>query len=360
MKKIILSLIFLIVFLFVVKAEVRAGYWCEKLYCPISGGESGGWDMYSDLPTGNSTCSQNPTLIPGQTSYYSYNCVYPVSFGNCGTCNGIADPNSEWRPVLRYGLEVDCAEGHGCPEEPTQTPDDPTPTPAPPGGSPLPCATGFNVTCNTAVNQATVSWNPINGAVGYILRVNKDPYGVWPGDGDIWKEPTGNSQLIDITPAVNYLYDVQGRKSGEVYPYSGARCPFAVFNCQATGPTATPTPAVPTVTPNPNCICNADACTSSCIFDRFGDPITYANPIKCSLSDSIFSTPPTDKNIWCQRNMRTKGDADGVGGINSTDYFYYVSAVNGGKIPLTVNPDFNGDGEVGASDRAIIVKSLTP
>ena len=43
-----------------------------------------------------------------------------------------------------------------------------------------------------------------------------------------------------------------------------------------------------------------------------------------------------------------------------TDYLYYVAAVNGGKIPATVNPDSNGDGEVGSSDRAIIIKTLNP
>jgi hypothetical protein len=40
------------------------------------------------------------------------------------------------------------------------------------------------------------------------------------------------------------------------------------------------------------------------------------------------------------------------------DYFYYVGAVNGGRIPPSVNPDFNGDGEVGTSDRVIIIRSL--
>lgn len=147
-----------------------------------------------------------------------------------------------------------------------------------------------------------------------------------------------------------------------------------------TNPSATPTPptgtptgvpsgvpsGIPTVIPpDPNCTCNTgtvannETCSNICPFAKFGD-VPYTNPIKCSLPGSIFSSPPVDKNIWCNRSMRTKGDADGINGINSTDYFYYVSAVNGGKIPLAVNPDFNGDGEVGASDRAIIVKSLEP
>jgi hypothetical protein len=101
---------------------------------------------------------------------------------------------------------------------------------------------------------------------------------------------------------------------------------------------------------------------NSCTFDKFSAPITYTNPIKCLLSDSLFPTPPSaaNKTSWCQAGKRTKGDADGNAIINNTDYFYYVAAVNGGKIPVTVNPDFNGDGEVGTSDRAIIIKTLNP
>jgi hypothetical protein len=42
------------------------------------------------------------------------------------------------------------------------------------------------------------------------------------------------------------------------------------------------------------------------------------------------------------------------------DYYYLVLALNGGKIPPSVNLDFNGDGQIGLSDRAIIVKTLHP
>ncbi len=131
-------------------------------------------------------------------------------------------------------------------------------------------------------------------------------------------------------------------------------------------PTNTPTPTstVPTPTVNPACVCGTgDLCdATNCTFDKFSAPITYTNPIKCLLSDSLFPTPPSaaNKTSWCQRGIRTKGDADGNAIINNTDYFYYVAAVMGGKIPLTVNPDFNGDGEVGAADRVIIIKSLSP
>jgi hypothetical protein len=129
-------------------------------------------------------------------------------------------------------------------------------------------------------------------------------------------------------------------------------------------PTITPTVTVsPPVSPVPGCLCNTDdTCATVCTFDKFATPITYTDPIKCSLSSSFFANSPSTENktSWCQKTLRTKGDTDGNGTINNTDYFYYVAAVNGGKIPVTANPDFNGDGEVGASDRMIIVKSLNP
>lgn len=57
---------------------------------------------------------------------------------------------------------------------------------------------------------------------------------------------------------------------------------------------------------------------------------------------------------------KAQGDANCDGQTDSTDYFYYVAAVNGGQVPANVNPDFNGDGEVGLADRNIITKSLNP
>jgi hypothetical protein len=42
-----------------------------------------------------------------------------------------------------------------------------------------------------------------------------------------------------------------------------------------------------------------------------------------------------------------------------TDYYYFVSAINGGKIPPSVNVDFDGDGMVSTYDRPIIIRSLT-
>jgi hypothetical protein len=71
-------------------------------------------------------------------------------------------------------------------------------------------------------------------------------------------------------------------------------------------------------------------------------------------------TPSIDnKNSWCRRPKRTQGDVDGNGIINTMDYFYYVAAVNGGKVPTNANPDVNGDVEVGVTDRNIIIQSLS-
>jgi hypothetical protein len=111
------------------------------------------------------------------------------------------------------------------------------------------------------------------------------------------------------------------------------------------------------------CLCSANGvCATVCTFDKFATPVTYTDPIKCNLSNSLFATAPSEDNktSWCQVTKRTKGDADGNGIVNNADYFYYVAVVNGGKIPVTVNPDFTGDGEVGAADRTIIIKSLNP
>ena len=130
-------------------------------------------------------------------------------------------------------------------------------------------------------------------------------------------------------------------------------------------PTATPggpTPTVgaPTPTVNPDCKCNAlNTCNNKCTFEKYDD-VTYNANIKCGLSKNMFQSNPTDadKNAWCRAALRTKGDADGDGTVTFKDYFYYVTAKLGFKIPATVNPDFNGDNVVDTKDREIIIKSL--
>jgi len=129
-------------------------------------------------------------------------------------------------------------------------------------------------------------------------------------------------------------------------------------------PTRTPTPTLPavTATASPTCVCNSDnTCSTTCSFSKFSDITSYGSPVKCSQNLNILVTAATStqKNGWCKANLRTKGDVDGNGIIDISDYYYYVAAVNGGKIPAFANADANGDGGVGPNDRIIIMKSQT-
>ncbi|PIV09095.1 hypothetical protein COS31_02000 [Candidatus Roizmanbacteria bacterium CG02_land_8_20_14_3_00_36_15] len=92
------------------------------------------------------------------------------------------------------------------------------------------------------------------------------------------------------------------------------------------------------------------------MIDNQGRP-SIKNVLKVIVIVIVFFILTTS-NLSAVYDLHSKGDADGNGIINTTDYFYYVAAVMGGKIPATVNPDFNDDGEVGASDRAIIIETL--
>lgn len=136
-------------------------------------------------------------------------------------------------------------------------------------------------------------------------------------------------------------------------------------------PTSTPRPTVtpggPSVTPSPLptidplCVCNAaNTCSNKCIFHKQTGITTYVNPVKCAAALNFFATTPSaaNKTDWCRRLERTKGDANGDNKVTLLDYFYYLSAKFAGKVPSTVNPDFNGDGQINAEDRAIIIKTL--
>lgn len=134
--------------------------------------------------------------------------------------------------------------------------------------------------------------------------------------------------------------------------------------CDA-GTTGTPTPTetVPAPTDNLNCKCNAlENCKTACTFKKFSDVTTYSDPIKCGLADIVFQTAPTadNKTSWCRAEKRTKGDANLDNNVTVLDYYYFVLANSGAKIPASINPDFNGDNVVDTKDRDIIVKSLIP
>ena len=211
------------------------------------------------------------------------------------------------------------------------------------------------------------NWTKCSSATHYNLRA-------WGNGIDI-------NKILPANVIVPYAWTEAGFQRGKQYSWQVCSCTNSSCSgtqlCSPTWtfwylahpvPTKTPTP-IPSNTPPPpdDCNCVSDSCTSACVFDKYNPPISYAAPIQCVLSDSLFSTSPTpgDKNLWCQRNQRTKGDADGqVDGlghpVSNIDYMYYVRAVNGGKLQATVNPDFNGDGEVGSKDREIIIKTLNP
>jgi len=115
-------------------------------------------------------------------------------------------------------------------------------------------------------------------------------------------------------------------------------------------PTSTlrpPTPGPPTATPTPPTCKIRPAC-----LDVFPHPCLLPEPEGgwCPITPTITPVPGCIK--------KPQGDANCDGAITITDYLYYVAAVNGGRIPATVNPDFNGDGKVDAADRTIIVNTL--
>lgn len=124
------------------------------------------------------------------------------------------------------------------------------------------------------------------------------------------------------------------------------------------GPGVSPPPSPPP--PVTGCSCQADnGCSSPCQFTKltgvnYGLP-PGTGPIQCSLPAAVHNIIPTsqDKNGWCNRQLRTTGDADGNGVKDENDYLYWLTAVNLGKVPVSVNPDFDGDGQIDSDDLEI-------
>lgn len=125
-----------------------------------------------------------------------------------------------------------------------------------------------------------------------------------------------------------------------------------------TSPTNTPVP-----TQSAGCVCQSDGtCASSCPVYQSANRLSvsgidYASPYKCTLNQTNqwLSAPTVDnKNSFCTRVLRTKGDANGTDGVDELiDFGYYFRAVIGAKLPPGVNPDFDGDGVISNDDLAL-------
>jgi len=188
----------------------------------------------------------------------------------------------------------------------------------------------------------------------------------------ITKSFTGSSDTITITfpqldrndlAWVSPVYGNPKPKHIKVAAYFTDASNATSKNASACEVTFTAATVDPTPTPNVNCKCASNVCNATyCKFDKHttaGTTITYATSQGCGIS-GVFQTAPTDdqKNAWCKRYFLTKGDANGDGKATFYDYFYYVAARFGGKVPPTVNPDFNGNNLIDDIDKEIIIKSL--
>lgn len=188
----------------------------------------------------------------------------------------------------------------------------------------------YSVTKDLTISQKT-----------YILTVNFD---------DINKKDLNWNYYLSKPKRIRV--DAYFKKAGSTtWSKFNANC-VAKFNAATVDPTPTP---------NPSCVCSAaNTCATACFYDKYATGVTYASPMKCDLGAGIFSSAPTatNKNNWCRAYLRTRGDANGDGYVNMLDYFYYVTAINGGKLPPSVNIDFNGDGVVSSADKDILVKYI--
>lgn len=178
------------------------------------------------------------------------------------------------------------------------------------------------------------------------------------------EKPIENVQYVTIELSSSYYTGAW--KEIEIYEASSETLTpsvtLTVSPTLTTSPSLSPTQS-PTITQPASCVCNQDnTCDSSCVYQVPSCPEGATCPstqMKCARESSIGPTPGAEaKNGYCRSAKRFVGDADGNGIVDALDYLYYVRAVNGGQIPDTVNPDFNGDGYVSPSDRVIIIATL--
>ena len=285
-------------------------------------------------PSCSGNCQQNQrtgACPSGQTGWVCRTHIVPVNGSYPGCCN--------------YSNQ--CADGsRSCSASQTATPAPTTPIPTPAPTTPIPFS------C-----PAANSWCSNHG--GIVLTV---PYSVgsWSGCRD-WCDT-----VMSQTNHLLCQYNADGPRNPRscwvnsppiggvgTCSWSSINPPYGAvwsgYNCPRSLTFGlTPTPV-------PGCLCNAsNACTTECVFDKFAD-VTYINPIKCSREGSIAGPTPSagNKDAYCQRSLRVKGDADGSSTVDQNDYAIYLRAVLGAPIAATSNPDFNGDGIVSPTDLLI-------
>lgn len=86
-------------------------------------------------------------------------------------------------------------------------------------------------------------------------------------------------------------------------------------------------------------------------------PVNDAPPVINNISKIVNSILNSVSASACPK--RSAGDANCDGSVTLKDSFYFVAAQAGGKIPDTVNSDFNNDGIIDDTDRAILNESLS-
>ncbi len=179
-------------------------------------------------------------------------------------------------------------------------------------------------------------------------RIGADPQFVNPDDGDFRLK--SNSPAIDTgDPAIK--------------DQDGSRSDMGAWG----GPNPLPFVLNDSYVQDWYCRClSSGVCHNSCPVNisrnywngATAENISYTKPMKCGLNNNnIYLTSPNDnqKNQFCQRYLRPKGDVNGDGQVVFLiDYLYYVQAFSGGKVASDINLDVNGDGEVNPDDGTII------
>ena len=115
--------------------------------------------------------------------------TFPITYGNVYNAWIYTVAGSRMSEEASYLYNITCAA--------------PTPTP-------FPCPANINQSCNGSGTQATISWDPIAAAVGYVLRLNHEPYDApanWynGAQGDQWQEPAASTILCSkiVRPALH-------------------------------------------------------------------------------------------------------------------------------------------------------------